>query len=72
MSITRMFRVFVCFVFSCLTGGLITAATDGLDPASLLKPLGDDWSSYSGDYSGRRYSALNQVGQANVKHLSLA
>src|SRR5262245_64928276 len=29
-------------------------------------------SSYSGDYTGRRYSALTQITQANVKQLSLA
>ena len=28
--------------------------------------------SYSGDYTGRRYSSLTQVNQSNVKHLSLA
>ena len=44
----------------------------GLDPADLLKPLADSWPSYSGDYTGRRYSALTQVNQANVKNLTLA
>ncbi len=43
-----------------------------LDPASLLKPLGDSWPTYSGDYSGKRYSALKQVNQSNVKNLTLA
>ncbi|HVO97734.1 MAG TPA: acido-empty-quinoprotein group A [Bryobacteraceae bacterium] len=43
-----------------------------LDPASLLKPLGDSWPTYSGDYSGRRYSSLKQINQSNVKNLTLA
>jgi alcohol dehydrogenase (cytochrome c) len=43
-----------------------------LDPASLLKPLGDSWPSYSGDYSGKRYSSLQQINQSNVKNLTLA
>jgi len=45
-----------------------------LDPASLLKPLGttDSWPTYSGDYSGKRYSALKQINQTNVKNLTLA
>ena len=43
-----------------------------LDPASLLKPLGDSWPTYSGDYSGKRYSSLKQVNQSNVKNLTLA
>ena len=35
----------------------------------ILKPLSDAWPSYSGDYTGRRYSALRQVNQSNVKNL---
>ena len=35
----------------------------GLDPAELLKPLGDSWPTYSGDYSGKRYSPLTQIDQ---------
>ena len=44
----------------------------GLDPAAIKKPLGDDWPTYSGDYSGRRFSSLTQINQSNVKSLSLA
>ena len=47
------------------------AASDGVDPAKLLKPLGEEWTSYSGDYSGKRYSALTQINQSNVKNLTL-
>jgi alcohol dehydrogenase (cytochrome c) len=45
-----------------------------LDPALLLKPLGtsEGWPTYSGDYSGKRYSALTQLNQSNVKSLTLA
>jgi alcohol dehydrogenase (cytochrome c) len=43
----------------------------GLDPKSLLRPLSDSWPTFSGDYSGRRYSTLAQVTRANVKNLSL-
>jgi alcohol dehydrogenase (cytochrome c) len=44
----------------------------GLDPASMLKPLGESWPTYSGDYTGRRYSSLTQINQTTVKHLTLA
>ncbi len=44
----------------------------GLDPASLLKPLSDTWPTYSGDYTGRRYSSLTQINQTTVKGLTLA
>src|SRR5262245_23603497 len=38
----------------------------------LQKPLAESWPSYSGDYTGKRYSALTQINQANVKNLTLA
>src|SRR5580700_4803224 len=53
----------------------ITASFAGaqiLDPATILKPLGDSWPTYNGDYSGKRYSALTQLNQSNVTHLTLA
>ncbi|HEV2702762.1 MAG TPA: acido-empty-quinoprotein group A [Steroidobacteraceae bacterium] len=43
-----------------------------LPPAQLLLPLKDSWPTYSGDYSGQRYSALKAVDKSNVAHLSLA
>ena len=33
-------------------------AHKGLDPAEILKPLADQWTTYSGDYTGKRYSSL--------------
>ena len=50
----------------------LAAQQNGLDPAQILKPLSEEWPSYSGDYSGRRYSALRQINQSNVKNLTLA
>jgi alcohol dehydrogenase (cytochrome c) len=50
----------------------LSAQQGGLDPAEILKPLADSWPTYSGDYSGRRYSALKQITQANVRNLGLA
>jgi alcohol dehydrogenase (cytochrome c) len=68
-----LFRVFV-FSWLILPAVVLVAQTErgGLDPAQLLKPLADSWPSYSGDYTGRRYSALTQITQANIKQLSLA
>jgi alcohol dehydrogenase (cytochrome c) len=48
------------------------AVSQSLDPAELLKPSTDSWPTYSGDYSGRRYSPLTQINQATAKNLSLA
>ncbi len=44
---------------------LLLAQGRGLDPAKLLKPLADEWPTYSGDYSGKRYSLLTQINQAD-------
>ena len=49
-----------------------SAQPGGLDPASLVAPLEDSWPTYSGDYSGRRYSKLAQVTTDNVQQLTLA
>ena len=51
---------------------LIGQEQGGLNPADIYKPLKDDWLTYSGDYTGRRYSALTQVNQTTVKNLTLA
>src|SRR5436305_1500570 len=48
------------------------AMAQGLDPAAILKPLAENWPTYSGDYSGMRYSRLTQINQSNVKNLTLA
>ena len=45
---------------------------EGLDPAEILRSLSDSWPTYSGDYSGKRHSALTQINQSNVKNLALA
>ncbi|MDP6650886.1 MAG: acido-empty-quinoprotein group A, partial [Gammaproteobacteria bacterium] len=43
-----------------------------VDPADLVGNLDGDWTTYSGDYSGRRYSNLTQVNKDNVTNLTLA
>jgi alcohol dehydrogenase (cytochrome c) len=44
----------------------------GLDPASILEPLEESWPTYSGDYTGQRYSRLTQVNTGTVAGLTLA
>ncbi|MBI3491676.1 MAG: acido-empty-quinoprotein group A [Acidobacteria bacterium] len=62
------------FVVLCAASVALVAQSSGggLTPAQLLKPLAESWTSYSGDYSGKRYSALRQINQSNVKNLTLA
>src|SRR5690606_23109553 len=58
----------------CLGIGLapVQAQDVVLDPQRLLEPLAEEWLSYSGDYSGRRFSTLDQVTPDNVHQLTLA
>ena len=46
--------------------------SQGLDPASILKPAINSWPTYAGDYSQQRYSLLTQIDQSNVHNLTLA
>ena len=52
----------------------VVVAAQTLDPAEIRKALGtsEGWTSYSGDYSGKRFSALKELTQSNVKDLKLA
>ncbi len=50
---------------------LVLAQKGGLDPTDIFKPLSDQWTSYSGDMTGRRFSALKQINTQTVKNLSL-
>jgi len=38
----------------------------------LASPAGANWTSYNGDYTGRRYSALREINTANVHQLRAA
>jgi alcohol dehydrogenase (cytochrome c) len=38
----------------------------------LTKPVGENWPSYNGDYTGRRFSSLNEINSANVGQLRTA
>src|SRR5262245_53930565 len=43
----------------------------GLTQERINRPLSDEWTSYSGDLSGKRFSALKLVNKDTVKYLSL-
>jgi acido-empty-quinoprotein group A len=48
------------------------ASAQALDPAALLKPPTDTWPTYNGDYSGARFSTLDQINAGNINSLTLA
>jgi len=67
----KRIALFLVLSLACALG-LWAGAGDGLDPAKLLQPPTDSWPTYNGDYSGRRFSPLTKINDANVKSLSLA
>ncbi len=64
-------KKFLVFASLLSIPALMPAQTGGLEPADINKPLSDQWTSYSGDLSGKRYSALKQINTNTVKNLSL-
>ena len=55
-----------------VTAATLVVSAQGVHRDLVHKPLADAWPTYSGDYSGKRYSALTQINQRNVKTLTLA
>src|SRR5260370_26548876 len=49
------------FLSASLTAFAAAASGQGLNPATLLKQPTDNWPTYNGDYSGRRFSPLTQI-----------
>ena len=47
-------------------------SAQGLDPKSIVNPPRDTWPTYNGDYSGRRFSPLNQINPDTIHRLTLA
>ncbi|MEO7273240.1 MAG: acido-empty-quinoprotein group A [Vicinamibacterales bacterium] len=66
-----MRRAALCLALTLATV-VAVGAQNGLQPAAILKPTPDSWPTYNGDYSGRRFSPLKSITDANVKALSLA
>src|SRR5437016_7915611 len=69
MKVTSMKRL---IIVSSLLLAPALFGQGGLDPSEILKPLADQWTTYSGDYTGKRYSSLKSINQSTVKNLSLA
>jgi alcohol dehydrogenase (cytochrome c) len=63
----NLLRISLSFVLP-----VILSLGEGLDPNKLTQPPVDDWPTYNGDYSGRRFSPLSKINASNVNSLSLA
>jgi acido-empty-quinoprotein group A len=57
------------FVLFCSAVGI---SAQGLEPSAIVHPAPGSWPTYNGDYSGQRFSPLNQINQNNIKNLQLA
>src|SRR3977135_2791102 len=68
----RLRALIVVFLLLALGSPVPLVTAQGLDPAALLKPATDTWPTYNGDYSGRRFSTLDQINRGNVGSLTLA
>jgi len=66
--------MFAGLAFTLLAVSLFAPDTyaQGLDPAALLTPAPGTWPTYNGDYSGARYSTLDQINAGNVGSLGVA
>lgn len=69
---TRRATSAILMLFFALGLRVPVVAAQGLDPAALLKPATNTWPTYNGDYSGRRFSTLDQINAANIGALTLA
>src|ERR1700751_5472976 len=63
-------KIRIALLFAAMSA--VAAFGQMLDPAKLLQQPTDTWPTYNGDYSGRRFSPLNQINASNVHTLSLA
>jgi alcohol dehydrogenase (cytochrome c) len=63
---------FLLFAAASLSTAMAATDVPGLDPDLIGKPPVDSWSTYSGDFTGQRFSPLTQINEKNVKNLGLA
>jgi alcohol dehydrogenase (cytochrome c) len=75
-------KVTLAVVVACALGGSPSPGQKGQSPVTavtnvsaedlLAHPAGPNWTSYNGDYTGRRYSSLQEINAANVHELRAA
>ena len=59
-------------VLAGLVLSAVALAGQNVDPSTFATPPTTSWPTFNGDYSGRRFSPLKTLTDANVKALSLA
>jgi len=61
--------VLICAAGSLTAQNTVSSAIDVLPTQLAVQPPAENWPSYNGDYSGRRFSSLSQIGSDNVAQL---
>jgi alcohol dehydrogenase (cytochrome c) len=59
-------------LFGQQPGAISTSALHVTAEDLLTKPVSENWPSYNGDYTGRRYSSLREINRSNVARLRAA
>ena len=67
MRLNRPLHLIVAVLFCAAVG-----QSQGLDPSLLVDPPKDTWPTYNGDYSGKRFSQLEQINKSNIGYLTQA
>jgi alcohol dehydrogenase (cytochrome c) len=67
--VTRLLRASLAVAVGLLLPMVPASAVDG---QKATRGSGASWSTYHGDYSGRRFSTLSQINAGNVKNLALS
>jgi alcohol dehydrogenase (cytochrome c) len=62
----------LAFALGVFTPASTLVHAQNLDPKDILHPKPDSWPTYSGDYTGRRFSPLTEINTGNVHQLTLA
>jgi alcohol dehydrogenase (cytochrome c) len=65
-------KLFLALLAMAFVPALLTGQSVLLDPSEIAKPLGDQWTTFAGDYTSRRYSNLKQINRTNIRNLTLA
>src|SRR6185312_15451974 len=75
-------RTVILLLLNLLSARLISTAQQARPPVTtevnvdaadlLARPVGENWTSYNGDYTGRRYSNLRDINAGNVAQLRAA
>jgi alcohol dehydrogenase (cytochrome c) len=78
----KLSHAFILYLLGVACTGIPVTAQQGQSPVTavttvgtedlLARPVGANWTSYNGDYTGRRYSSLREINVGNVAQLRAA